>query len=350
MNKNIVVYLDRLKKDEWNKILSLFDDANIYQTWEYGCIRWGERQLKHIYVKNNEEIIAATQVRYLKIPFLPIGIAYVSSGPMWNRKGYALNYEAYESLLRGLINEFVKKRSMLVKIIPFEIDDTKNITKDIYLRNDYIRDKIYDVYKTFLLDLRKTERELLYEQSKRWRKNLRKSEKKGFDIVSGNDNEIFLQFVSLYREMQAIKNFHEKYALEQFIDMQKDLPDEFKMKVIICYFDGEPVSGIVWSQIGKTSIILFSATTQKGRSIGSSYFMRWNLLKRLKAQNIEYLDQGGIDEEKNKNVFQFKKGFGGKEICHIGSFIYFKNRFSYYSLKIAEKYLKVKQKEMGNDN
>jgi len=37
------VEVDRVDAAEWSHMLDLFDDANIYQTWSYGAVRWEKK-------------------------------------------------------------------------------------------------------------------------------------------------------------------------------------------------------------------------------------------------------------------------------------------------------------------
>jgi hypothetical protein len=41
-NMTYRVEYDDVSRDEWTCLLEQFDDANIYQTWTYGSVRWGE--------------------------------------------------------------------------------------------------------------------------------------------------------------------------------------------------------------------------------------------------------------------------------------------------------------------
>ena len=59
-------------------LLNDFDDANIYQTWSYGAVRWGEKNLSHVILKKHNEVVAATQLRIVKISWLGVGIAYIN--------------------------------------------------------------------------------------------------------------------------------------------------------------------------------------------------------------------------------------------------------------------------------
>ena len=44
------VEVDRATTAEWSSMLDLFDDANLYQTWSYGAVRWGRKNLSHLAV------------------------------------------------------------------------------------------------------------------------------------------------------------------------------------------------------------------------------------------------------------------------------------------------------------
>jgi hypothetical protein len=74
-SKGYIVEIDQLDKTEWEKLIQIFDDASIYQTWSYGAVRWGQANLSHIIIKENNEVLAAAQMRIIKIPFLKAGIA-----------------------------------------------------------------------------------------------------------------------------------------------------------------------------------------------------------------------------------------------------------------------------------
>lgn len=45
------VEIDQVEKTEWSKLVQRFDDATIYQTWSYGLVRWGEKNLSHLVLK-----------------------------------------------------------------------------------------------------------------------------------------------------------------------------------------------------------------------------------------------------------------------------------------------------------
>jgi hypothetical protein len=53
-----ITEVDLISKDDWSKLLMEFEDANIFQTWEYGSEHWGENNLSHLTLKKNGKIVA----------------------------------------------------------------------------------------------------------------------------------------------------------------------------------------------------------------------------------------------------------------------------------------------------
>ena len=60
------VEVDRVTPAEWSSMLDLFDDANLYQTWSYGAVRWGRKNLSHVVLKRNDEVVGIAQLRIVR--------------------------------------------------------------------------------------------------------------------------------------------------------------------------------------------------------------------------------------------------------------------------------------------
>ena len=70
LDPDYTIETDNIDKEAWSRVLLEFDDANIYQTWSYGAVRWGEKNLSHLLLKKGGEIVAAAQAGIAKLPFL----------------------------------------------------------------------------------------------------------------------------------------------------------------------------------------------------------------------------------------------------------------------------------------
>ena len=71
-------------------MLDQFEDANVYQTWSYGGIRWGKKNLSHLVLKRNDEVVGIAQIRIVRPTKLKFGMAYLRWGPLCHRRGREL--------------------------------------------------------------------------------------------------------------------------------------------------------------------------------------------------------------------------------------------------------------------
>ena len=83
---------------------------------------------------------------------------------------------------------------------------------------------------------------------------------------------------------------------------------------------GKPISGLIWSAIGDTGTAIFSGTKNEGMKYNGSYLLRWQMIMSLKKRGHVFMDQGGINPERNPGSYNFKAGMGGKEVYGIGQY------------------------------
>ena len=112
------VEVDRATPADWSGMLDLFEDANLYQTWSYGEVRWGRKNLSHMVLKRNDEVVGMAQLRTVRPMRLNFGMAYLRWGPLCHRRGKALDAEAAAGMARALHQEYVCKRRLLLKVLP----------------------------------------------------------------------------------------------------------------------------------------------------------------------------------------------------------------------------------------
>ena len=313
--------IDKVGEAEWSEIIQLFDDANIYQTWSYGLIRWGENNLSHVVLKKDGFIVGVAQLRIARLPVLERGIAYIRWGPLWRLCGKRTDLESLRQMIMALVKEYVFHRGLLVRVLPNVIncDDDANAIRSIFetvgLRWET------SSYRTFLVDLTPSMEELRKNLTQGWRKQLRKAEKNNkLKLIEGTKDKLYEAFSALYNEMLTRKGFSPGVDINEFREIQKDLPDTLKMIVMICEFEREPVSALVGSLIGNRGIYLLGATSDKGLKLKGSYLLQWRMIQWLKEHGARWYDLGGIDPNGNPGVYHFKAGLGGVDVKHLGCF------------------------------
>jgi lipid II:glycine glycyltransferase (peptidoglycan interpeptide bridge formation enzyme) len=323
MEQEYSIEVDKVTREDWAQIMLLFDDASIFQAWEYGAAKWGEENLCHLVLRRSGEVVAAAQIWHAKFPGIKGGFAHVSMGPMWRLKGQPVNFENIAAMVRALTEEFSVKRRALVRIYSYEKENEEGEKIAQILRDQGFQptDEPHDV--TMRIDLSPDLDCLRQNLHKKWRRKLKKAEQNNLEIVEGTDVETFDCLCDVYREMVDRKHFTFQLAdLEQLREAECNSPQCCKMQVFLCKCDGEPVGGVAISMLGDTAVEIFKATSNKDneRNLRSTFLFDWHAVKWLKEHGFRYLDLRGYDPEKYPGPSQYKAGMGGDVVSYLGIF------------------------------
>jgi lipid II:glycine glycyltransferase (peptidoglycan interpeptide bridge formation enzyme) len=304
---------------EWAWMLDLFDDANIYQTWSYGAVRWGIENLSHLVLKRNDEVVGIAQLRIVRPTSLKFGMAYLRWGPICQRRGSELEPEVLTRMADALYDEYVIKRKLLLQILPnaFVGSRRAEIVRSAF--SNFMQEPTTpaNTYRTFVLDLSPSLEELRRNLDKKWRNQLTRAEKNGLNVVASNGMDQYETFCTMYRQMRNRKAFETTVDVEEFERIQAELPESQRMQILICEHQGKPVAGVVASAIGDSAIYMLGATSDEGLDAKGSYLLQWTFVEWLKANGVKWYDLGGIDPGKNPGVYHFKKGFSGSDVCQL---------------------------------
>lgn len=313
------VEVDRTTPAEWSQMLDLFEDANIYQTWSYGEVRWGKKNLSHLVLKRNDEIVGMAQLRIIRPTKLNFGMAYLRWGPICHWRGRALDEEAVVGMAQALHQEYVCKRRLLLQILPnaFVGSSRGELFQSAFSRFTQEPSTSANLYRTFILDLTPSVEELRRNLDAKWRNKLTQSEKKGLTVIAGNGSDEYRTFCRMYQQMWKRKAFETTVDVEEFGRIQESLPETQRMRVLICEQGGVPVAGIVISAMGDSAIYLLGATSDDGLSAKGAYLLQWTMIQWLKDNGFKRYDLGGIDPERNPGVFSFKRGMSGCDVSQL---------------------------------
>ena len=313
------VEVDRATPAEWSRMLDLFDDANLYQTWPYGAVRWGRKNLSHLVLRRNGEVLGMAQLRIVRPTRFNFGMAYLRWGPLCHRRGRELDAEAALCIARALQEEYVCKRRLLLQILPnaFVGSPRGVLFQSAFSGFTQELRTSANLYRTFILDLAPPLEQLRRNLDAKWRNKLAQSEKKGLKVVAGSGTEEYRTFCRMYNQMWKRKAFETTVDVEEFGRLQEDLPEAHRMRILICEQDGVPVAGLVASAMGDSAIYLLGATSDDGLNAKGAYLLQWTLIQWLKENGYKWYDLGGIDPEGNPGVYSFKRGLSGTDVSQL---------------------------------
>jgi lipid II:glycine glycyltransferase (peptidoglycan interpeptide bridge formation enzyme) len=315
------VEVDRATPTEWSRMIDLFDDANLYQTWPYGEVRWDRRNLSHLVLKRNDEVAAIAQLRIVRPTKLNFGMAYLRWGPLFQRRGEEPDAEVLAQMAGALSREYSRKRRLLLQILPNAFLGSNRCELFQSGFSGFTEEPSANLYRTFLVDLAPPIGELRRNLDAKWRNKLTRSEKNDLTITAGSGIDEYRTFCLMHDEMRKRKGFETTVNVEEFRKIQEDLPAPHRMRVLICEQKGTPVAGIVVSAMGDSAIYVLGATSDDGLNSKGSYLLQWTMIQWLKSNGFRWYDLGGIDPQANPGVYSFKKGLSGIDVMQLSPLV-----------------------------
>lgn len=314
--------VDAVTAAEWTGLLGWFADANLYQTWSYGAVRWGEANLSHLVLRRQGEVVGMAQVRIICPRLVKRGVAYLRWGPLCHLRGKALDLETTRRMALALHEEYVRKRRLFLRLLPnaFAGSPRAAICQAAFSDFTQASSDPGNTERTFLLELTPPLEELRKKLDGKWRNQLNRAEKNNLTVRAGNGAAEYRVFQEIYDKMWSRKQFDTTVDVNEFSRIGEDLPPGLKFRILICEHQGKPVSSLICSAIGHTGIYLLGATHDEGLNTKGAYLLHWNMIKWLKESGFQYYDLGGIDPEQNPGVYHFKAGFSGQDVMRIPPF------------------------------
>jgi lipid II:glycine glycyltransferase (peptidoglycan interpeptide bridge formation enzyme) len=310
LDSDYAVDIDNIDKDTWHFLLREFDDASIYQTWDYGLTKSKSKHLHHLVLKYKGEVVSVAQVRVTKVPGLPIGIAYVHWGPLWIKNNALPNTNHLKNMIRALQSEYNVKKKYLLKVLPKIVNPQ---IKDEVLAT-FAQEKYQwrqDSDETVLIDVSTPPEELKKYLHKDWRRVLRQAEEQEIRIIEGTSNDFVQSGLALVKEMKARKKYFGPDHHE-LSDLQRHLPEECKVWIAIAEYENEPVAVLGWQTLGKAGFPVIAATGDKGLKVGASNLLWWKMINYYHERGFWCLDVAGVSAERNPGGYRFKTRLAGK--------------------------------------
>ena len=120
--------------EEWQMLTPTFMDYNYSQFWDYGiaCAERLGAHSEHVAIYEGDDLLGLADVRIKKIPIFRTGIAYINSGPLVRRNGQ-FDAGRLRRVLSALIDEYVRRRKLVLRIQPFRTKYTVRPTEQIFL-------------------------------------------------------------------------------------------------------------------------------------------------------------------------------------------------------------------------
>ena len=329
---------DEESKKQYKKFLEENEKCNFQQSLEWAEVK-KPNWIPEVILAEDEEknIIGSLCVWIRKIPIFG-NIMYAPRGPVCDVHDLAI----LKQLTDGA-KELAKKYKAIVLRIEPDVESDDQVFRDIvtnlgYHTKDFM-DEIQPRY-VFRLDIKgKTEEEVMAGFHQKWRYNIRLAGRKGVTVKEGTREDL-KEFHKIMMETGARDGFIIR-PLEYFEKMYDNLAPNH-MKLLMAYYEGKPISGVIPIFYGNKTWYLYGASSNEHRNLMPNYLLQWEMIKMAIARHDAIYDfrgvSGVVDETHPQyGLYRFKKGFGGKFTEFLGEIYIPYKPLTYKLYKFSEK-------------
>ena len=325
---------------------SLYDEKAVHplQSWV-----WGEARKKmgievlRLGEYHQDKLENVFQLTFHKLPFTAYKIGYLPRSVFPSK-----------SVLEFLQDYGQKNKIIFIKIEPYEeISNIKYEKSKIYIKNQKLKKSKHPLFPqwTQIIDLTKSEEELLKNMHPKTRYNIRLAQKKGVVVKEMSDDAGFEIFAKLYFETcRRQKYFGHTKTYHQIIW------NSLKNKIahlLIAYYQDLPLAAYELFYFKKRLYYPYGGSSTAYRNFMATNLLMWEAIKFGKKLGAEKFDLWGSlppDYKINDSwagFTRFKQGYGGQFVQLVGSFDLIINLRYYQIYNLADffrkKYLQLKK-------
>ncbi len=298
---------------DWQEVLEKFPEANFLQSPDYAKMHEliGNKTITRTYGKTGKDGYAlmvvkdAKRGRYLEIP----------CGPLIDWRNKRLVTETLKKIRQVAVEE----KCVFVRIRP-QIRATKQNIEMLEKCGLKKSPMHLAAEHTVIIDLTKTEDELLTKMRRQTRYDIRRAGKLGITVTKANSEEIFKEFHKIQAETAMRQNFVPP-DLKTLLAEREAFSDKAEIYISKTE-DGQPIAYGLIIKDGLEGDYYEAASTILNHKLPGAYALLWQAIKDLKEEGYQRFNLWGIAPAGQPNhryagVTTFKTGFGGEIVEYV---------------------------------
>lgn len=295
------------QKNQYNKLVT-----HVIQSWEWGEFRkqMGLPVLRYGLYKNGK-LQVAFQLTLHHIPFTKKFVCYLPKGPYPDKDlAQALKKIGHENNCA-----FIKIESHV------EVPSSK-----FQVPSDFIKSSkpLFTKYN-FIIDLTKSEEELLKSMYPKTRYNIKVAQKHEVKIEERDDDEAFEIYLKLYFETtkrQGYYGHNEHYHRMVW----QTLKDADMAGLLIAFYKHQPLTAWILLNFKDTLYYPYGGSSKNHPEVMANNLVAWEAIKLGKKMGLKKFDMwGALGPNANTSdswygFHRFKQGYGGQLVEYIGTY------------------------------
>jgi lipid II:glycine glycyltransferase (peptidoglycan interpeptide bridge formation enzyme) len=304
-------------KNEWDKLYAQAPAASgkFLQSWQ-----WGELQLalgRKIFRFADSDALALT----VELP-LPFGKKY-----WFCPKGPIGPIQDSELRIREFVEE-IKNKATTAGAVFLRVEPQTPVIASGTKQSHDINPRA-----TSIIDLSKTEEELLSAMHPKTRYNIKVAEKNGvtvgrWAVVSGKTFEEVMRLFSETAKRDGFRLHPEEYYQKQLevFNEKTTFTAGVKSPHLVIFTAGvkdKMLAAAIVMFDGREVTYLHGASSSEMRSAMAPYALHWAIIKRAKERGYAHYDFWGISDNPSSGwagITRFKRGWGGDDVSFGGTY------------------------------
>ncbi len=329
------------QKAAYNKLVT-----HVIQSWEWGEFRksLGIPVLRYGIYQGNK-LSKAFQLTLHKIPFTNQYVGYLPKGPLPDKE----LAEALKKIGRENNCAFIKVEPDVETNRQWTMDNGQKKNSQLSIVNfQFIPSPkpLFTKYN-FVLDLTKSEEELLKNLHPKTRYNIKVAQKHGVKVETKTDNEAFEVYLKLYFETTKRQGYHghnEYYHREVW----ETLKTAGMTRLLIAFYEGKPLTAWMLLNFKDTLYYPYGGSSVTHREVMANNLVAWKAIKLGKKLGLKKFDMWGAlgpDANPKDSWFgfhKFKQGYGGQLTEYIGTYDLVFNWPVYFTFTIIDRLTPLK--------
>lgn len=327
--------------------------SHIMQSWAWGQFRKSlGTKLKRYGLYENNQLKIAFQLTFHKIPLTNYFVGYLPKGPFPDQNlAKALtqigkeNSCAFIKIEPDVIASEAKQSKMEIASSPAK-PDPRN---DNSLISKYFKPSPKPLFTkfNFVLDLDKSEEELLKNMASKTRYNIKVAQKHGVRVEEKQDNEAFESYLKLYFETTKRQGYHghnENYHKKAWETLKKAK----LARILIAYYQNEPLTTWMLFNFKDTLYYPYGGSSKTHPEVMANNLVAWQALKLGKKLGLKKFDMwGALGPDANSSdpwygFHKFKQGYGGNLVEYLGTYDLVFNLPIYILFNLVDKMMPLK--------
>ena len=270
----------------------------------------------------SQDLSAVCLLVYRPVPFQR-GYLAAPWGPVFSSTDEGAS--AVNSALRALTERLRagSGRAIFVRIEPRA--PATAAWKNLFLSQGYVvGSRNIQPKDTRVIDLTKTEDDLLRAMHPKTRYNIRVARRHGVQVEERTNPGGLKTFLTLAQETERRGRFHyhPKRHYEAMLDV---LGPARLLHILIASYRGIPLAVHLLVRFGSIMTYAHGASSEQRKSVMAPHLLHWEGMLRAKAQGVARFDLFGIAQPEAPashpwfGISRFKEGFGGAEEHYIGA-------------------------------